>query len=39
MCPAERKLIEYLEKDEGRKLTDQEVNLALEQARAFGALD
>jgi hypothetical protein len=36
MTDSERKLIEYLERDEGRKLTGQEVNLALEQARAFG---
>ena len=32
---AEREIIEYLQKDEGRPLTQGEINLALEQAKAI----
>jgi hypothetical protein len=38
LTPEERELIQWLEGDEGRKLTEQEVNLALEQARQIGEL-
>ena len=34
----ERKLIRNLERIEGRKLTEQEINLSLDQARAIGEL-
>jgi hypothetical protein len=36
--PAEQDLIETLERFEGRKLTQQEINLALAQAKAIGDL-
>ena len=36
--PEERKLIEFLEWDMGRELTQQEVNLALRQACEIGDL-
>ena len=35
---SERLIIALLEKDRGRELTDQEINLALDQARAIGEL-
>ena len=35
---AEREIIATLERLEGRKLTEQEINLSLEQARALGEL-
>jgi hypothetical protein len=38
LSPREQQLIDYLEKDEGRKLTQQEINLALRQAREIGHL-
>jgi hypothetical protein len=38
LTPAERKLIETLERLEGRELTQQEVNNALAQAREIGDL-
>jgi len=38
LSPREQQLIAYLEKDEGRKLTQQEINLALRQAREIGHL-
>lgn len=34
----EQKIIEEVERYEGRKLGDQEINLALKQARAIGEL-
>jgi hypothetical protein len=37
LTPEERRLIEYLEREEGREL-QQEVNLALRQARETGDL-
>jgi hypothetical protein len=36
--PAEQGLIQWLEECKGRKLTQQEINLALDQARAIGDL-
>jgi hypothetical protein len=38
LTPEERKLIEWLEKVEGRKLTEQEKNLAIAQAEMMGGL-
>jgi hypothetical protein len=38
LSPEERQIIDYLQKDEGRELTPQEIFLALEQARALGEL-
>jgi hypothetical protein len=38
LSPKEQELIDWLEKEEGRKLTQQEVNLTLDQARQFGRL-
>jgi hypothetical protein len=38
LTPEERRLIELLEWDMGRELTQQEVNLALRQAREIGDL-
>ena len=35
----ERSIIKYLERDKKRKLSPQEVNLALAQARSVGMLD
>jgi hypothetical protein len=37
LTPEEQKIID-LEKYKGRKLTEQEINLSLEQARAIGEL-
>jgi hypothetical protein len=34
----EQKLIDFLEKEEGRKLTPQEINLAIDQAKSVGDL-
>jgi hypothetical protein len=39
MTQAEADLIAYLEKSRGRKLTAEEINLSLKQARALGELD
>jgi hypothetical protein len=36
--PEEPELIQWLEGDESRELTEQEVNLALDQARQLGEL-
>ncbi len=36
--PKEHELIELLEEQHGRSLTDQEISLALEQAKAIGEL-
>jgi hypothetical protein len=36
--PEEQKLIDLLERLEGRKLTQQEINLSLDQARNLGEL-
>jgi hypothetical protein len=38
LTPRERKLIEHLEKDIGHELSQQEINLALDQARHMGHL-
>jgi hypothetical protein len=38
MTPEEQALIDWLERYKGRKLTQQEINLALEQARQIGEL-
>jgi hypothetical protein len=38
LTPEERKLVEFLEWSSGRELTQQEVNLALDQARELGEL-
>jgi hypothetical protein len=38
LSPKEQELIDWLERQEGRKLSQQEVNLTLEQARQFGRL-
>jgi len=38
LTPEERRLIEYLESSDGRKLTQQEINLALRQAHDIGHL-
>jgi hypothetical protein len=37
--PDEQAVIRWLERDEGRELTEQEVHLALGQARHIGTLD
>jgi hypothetical protein len=37
--PDEQAIINFLEKAWGRKMTEQEINLALEQARAVGMQD
>jgi hypothetical protein len=34
----EQKIIDFVEKGKGRKLTQQEINLSLEQARQIGEL-
>jgi len=39
MTKAESAIVAYLEKCEGRKLTEAEINLSLDQARAIGQLD
>jgi hypothetical protein len=39
MTRAELELVAFLERRRGRALTPQEINLALEQARAVGNLD
>jgi hypothetical protein len=38
LSPEEREIIDPLEKSRGRPLTEQEINLSLEQARAIGDL-
>jgi hypothetical protein len=38
LSPAERAIVDMLEKNLGRPLTVQEINLSLEQARAVGNL-
>jgi hypothetical protein len=38
LSPEERKIVRLLERDLGRKLTEQEQNLALQQARDIGDL-
>jgi hypothetical protein len=38
LTPEEQKIIDFVEKNKGRKLTEQEINLSLEQARAIGEL-
>jgi hypothetical protein len=38
MSPEEQEIVDLLEADYGRPLTEQEINLALEQARALGEL-
>ena len=38
LTPEERSLIEYLESSDGRKLTQQEINLTLRQAHDIGRL-
>jgi hypothetical protein len=38
LTAAEQEIIDYLEKDRGRPLTEQEINLSLEQARMIGHL-
>ena len=36
--PEEQEIIDFVEKSKGRKLTPQEINLSLKQARAIGEL-
>ena len=36
--PEERAIIQWVERDEGRELTEQEAHLALEQARDMGVI-
>jgi hypothetical protein len=36
--PEEQEIIDMMERTEGRKLTEQEIHLSLEQARALGEL-
>jgi len=38
MTPEEEEIVEALERSRGRKLTPEEVNLSLKQARAIGEL-
>ena len=38
LTPEERAIIDLVEKYEGRTLTEQEINLALDQAREMGEL-
>jgi hypothetical protein len=39
LTPDEQAIIDFVEKSKGRKLSRQEVNLSLKQARAIGELE
>jgi hypothetical protein len=38
LTPPEQEIIDWLEKDRGRKLTEQEINHSLDQAREIGEI-